>query len=638
MVITGERQIPPCDEMQFRFTRAGEGSYRLVVASPDGQAEGTFAMPLSEYELETLHATIDNRLSVGLPTTVRHERAKQLGARLFDALVADREVRAVYDFAGKAARERGHGLRVTLYLTATPELAELPWELLYSRPEFLAQSVWTPVVRYVGREGQRPSLDVEPPLRILGMVSSPRRDDLPELDTVLERELLDAAVGFLRASGFVDVRWLSGGTLEELQHEVAYGRDFHVFHFIGHGELRHDGDGAGVLLLENPDGGARPVTGEHLGAVLCDRRTLRLAVLNACEGASASVDDALSGVAGALVERDVPAVVAMQAPIGDDAAVAFARGLYSTLVDGHSVDAAVTEARRTLIVRDDLAWAVPVLFMNVPDGGLFNFDFGNKVRLDANLLRPPVAVEELRRADRAGDAQAAFDLGRVLGEHQRWEEAEDAYRRADARGHPRAATVLGTLLFQRGDHHGAMEAFARGMDRGEADAAHSLGSMLAERGDTHQAEGAYARAVDLGSRDAPANLGTLRFDRGDLRGAEEAYRIGDERGNPAAVTNLGLVLRERGDHEGARACFERASDLGSREGAYNLGSLYAEAGDDGRAEEAYRLADERGDAKAAFNVSALALKRGDAVASYAAMRRAAERNHPDAVAMLGRFR
>ena len=68
--------------------------------------------------------------------------------------------------------------------------------------------------------------------------------------------------------------------------------------------------------------------------ILRDFSSLRLAILNACEGARTSRSDPFAGVAGSLVQRDIPAVVAMQFEISDEAAIVFAGEFYEQLAAG----------------------------------------------------------------------------------------------------------------------------------------------------------------------------------------------------------------------------------------------------------------------------------------------------------------
>ena len=59
-----------------------------------------------------------------------------------------------------------------------------------------------------------------------------------------------------------------------------------------------------MLLFEDDSGWARPVSGDKLGMILHDFSSLRLVILNACEGARTARTDPFAGVAGSLVQRD----------------------------------------------------------------------------------------------------------------------------------------------------------------------------------------------------------------------------------------------------------------------------------------------------------------------------------------------
>src|SRR6202020_2004778 len=120
--------------------------------------------------------------------------AKRFGGPLFKALFRE-QVNGLYHDALTDARNRGHGLRITLSLSGAPALMDVPWEYLFDEPDFLAASAFTPVVRYLDlARGHRP-LRVAPPLRILGVVSSPA--DYEPLDVAREQANLARAVSGL---------------------------------------------------------------------------------------------------------------------------------------------------------------------------------------------------------------------------------------------------------------------------------------------------------------------------------------------------------------------------------------------------------------------------------------------------------
>jgi len=103
-----------------------------------------------------------------------------------------------------------------------------------------------------------------------------------------------------------------------------------------------------------------------------DEKTLRLALLNACEGGRASKTDPFAGVGQSLLQQGVPAVIAMQFEVTDDTAITLAHSFYAALADGYPVDAALTEARKTIFARNAVEWGTPVLYMRAPDGRIFD--------------------------------------------------------------------------------------------------------------------------------------------------------------------------------------------------------------------------------------------------------------------------
>ena len=145
---------------------------------------------------------------------------------------------------------------------------------------------------------------------------------MPALDVAQERTKLEESLAELVGRGAVEIDWLEQATLQALQRQLRHD-DYHVFHYIGHGGYDRGARGRRARA-RGRTGRSRLVSGMELGTILADETTLRLAVLNACEGARSSVDDPFSGVATSLVRREIPAVVAMQLEITDRAAITFA--------------------------------------------------------------------------------------------------------------------------------------------------------------------------------------------------------------------------------------------------------------------------------------------------------------------------
>jgi hypothetical protein len=359
-------------DFDLLIERAAQGYRAQVLNSPAGQATADFVLPFSDLELENC------LLRLGRPArTVRRiestemSTAKSFGAALFNAVFSG-DVRACLRSSVDEAKRDNAGIRVRLRL-ADPALADLPWEFLYvqSVNRFLALSVQTPLVRYMDLPEVLQPIAVTPPIRVLVMISSPT--DYPPLDVEAEWQRLNDALGDLIKAGTLLLERLEEATLTALQRRLRRAQ-YHIFHFIGHGEFDQTLQ-EGVLLLERDKQRGHRVGSQYLGMLLHDHESLRVAVLNACEGARSSKHDPFAGSAQTLVQQGIPAVIAMQFEIADDVAQTFAHELYGALADSYPIDAAVTEARKAIFAMGrEVEWATPVLYLRAPDGRIFDVD------------------------------------------------------------------------------------------------------------------------------------------------------------------------------------------------------------------------------------------------------------------------
>lgn len=272
-------------------------------------------------------------------------------------------------------------MRLRLRIEA-PELAVLPWEFLFDEDEgdYVSLNQDTPLTRYLELDRPQTALTIPPPIRILGMVASPR--DLAALDVAQEQQRMAAAIDHLVESRTVELTWLPGQTLQALDTALRdSGHEWHIFHFIGHGGFDAQ-RGEGLLaLVDERDGNQHLFPARNLGRLFARHPSIRLIVLNACEGARASETNLFSSVGAVLAERGVPAVVSMQYEITDRAALEFSRNFYDALARGLPVDAAVTEARYYISMKlaDSSEWGTPVLYMRAPDGNLFTVDIATAI-------------------------------------------------------------------------------------------------------------------------------------------------------------------------------------------------------------------------------------------------------------------
>jgi CHAT domain len=361
-------------DLDLLIEKDDDGYRARVIGSPGGQASSQFMPPFSQLELENFLLKVGMSLTDIRRNTRRIDSSdmaeiKSFGGRLFRALF-DEQLQPTLVRSLDEARRRQAGLRLRLRLSDAPELADFPWEYLYDTGanRFLNLSVETPLVRYLELPEPGRPLTVQPPLKILVMISAP--SDVAQLDVDVEWNRITSAVADLEARGLVTVERLETATMAALQQTLRRG-EYHILHYVGHGGYdEHSQDG--VLLLEGMDGRRRAVSGQDLGTLLHDHRSLRLVILNSCEGARSSPTDPFAGAAQSLVQQGIPAVIAMQFEITDDAAITLSHEFYSALADGYAVDTALGEARKAIFAGgNEVEWGTPVLYMRSTSGRLF---------------------------------------------------------------------------------------------------------------------------------------------------------------------------------------------------------------------------------------------------------------------------
>ncbi|PKG97493.1 CHAT domain-containing protein [Paraglaciecola sp. MB-3u-78] len=346
------------------------GTFRGA-SSPDIDADATREMSMSRADMPQSH---------------------ELPKALFESLFIG-ATKTLFDQSIGMVSGDDSGLRIKLQIDPTDSdvaaLASLPWELLYREEtrDYLNLSRNTPLVRYLNVQRPFAPQAFELPLRILVVMSSP--EGVTPLNLEQERQLIERS--WARQSG-VEVDFLERpATTQRLSNKLSE-KDYHVLHYMGHGDFDR-ATGHGVLLLEDENSQPLALDGQTLGGVILqDVKSLRLVFLNACDTAKATKQkgqDPFAGVATAMIMAGIPAVVAMQFPITDKAAVSFAGTFYPRIVSGYPVDAAVAEGRKAIKLADSstMEWATPVLFMRSPDGVLF--DIEKPIPAAPPLPKPP---------------------------------------------------------------------------------------------------------------------------------------------------------------------------------------------------------------------------------------------------------
>ena len=352
----------------------GEGRYQArVTDSPLGETPSVrFQLPFDATTLENLLLKLDPGRSgtrrVG--GTGQQQAAMDFGGPLYEAVFTGDLALAWQRSLDQVRAEQAGGLRLRLRLNDAPAIAGLPWELLYDARtnNFLAQSERTPLVRFLDVPQVPRPIAVDGPLRVLAIISSPI--DLDELDVEAEwapdpggaRATDPGRAGRARPAAERDAR---------RARRVAARASRPTSSTSSGTATSTSGCARASSTSRTSPGGAAPVTSSVLGPYLRDHDPLRMVVLNACRSARTDAIDPFGGMAQGLVQQDATAVVAMQFPISDRAAVTFTGEFYGALVDGLPVDQAVSSARKSLLAEFRDEWATPVLFMRSPDGNIF---------------------------------------------------------------------------------------------------------------------------------------------------------------------------------------------------------------------------------------------------------------------------
>ncbi len=323
-----------------------------------GETEGSLSLAADWLSIAANLKNVKN-------TSIGNE-LETLGTSLHQGLFGDKVGDLLRMSLGDVLLDDDHGMRIRLVFTP-PELAALPWEFLYDQRSrsFLSTSGKTPLTRYIKLFEPIRSLKIVPPVRVLVLI--------PEgsgLDVEKETQLITKALEGLEG---VEVRILKGVTRSKIS-DALLEKQYHILHFIGHGTFQNE---QGYLAINSDNGDHDFISADTFADFFKDSNSMKLVVLNSCQGAEVSSTRPLAGMAPQLVARGIPAVIAMQYPISDTAALVFAKEFYLKLCKGWSrgqVDAAISHARNRIHmdVGEPLAFATPVLFMRSPTGVIFD--------------------------------------------------------------------------------------------------------------------------------------------------------------------------------------------------------------------------------------------------------------------------
>lgn len=308
----------------------------------------------------------------------------RVGTGLYDALPFP--VRDLFNQArGRVADDPDKLLRVRLWFD-TPALTTLPWEYMKVDDQTFICRSRKPKVTLVRAPDapedapNRPTLpQVAGQIRILvwravpadepiSNYTVPSGDGGPQDPGKIQQKRLSEAVSEILgadeavgapAPSPVDIfeEPYTSTMIQKLQNRLVKGK-YQVLHYIGHGDF----SGAKGVLLNEGNGGTVAIAANQLENPLQACPDLQVVFLNACDTAASDGAHPYSSL-GLTLARYIPAVIAMQYPVSDDAAITFAQTFYSQFTQGVQFEDAILDARTALITPDEtIDWGIPIVY------------------------------------------------------------------------------------------------------------------------------------------------------------------------------------------------------------------------------------------------------------------------------------
>jgi len=290
------------------------------------------------------------------------EPLRVVGSQLFNIL--PESVQARLHHAQAVAQEKGKGLAITMAFDTTAQpLLSLPWELLYNpegryffglRGGGITRQLWMPVApRRAAVASSQKSL---------GLWAEPG-----------DVESLSARRGYHPSPDYDDgFTWITGQDSMGQLTRALESENFDGLHIVAHGRLGSSWHDL-VLALVDERGQPDWVSPDQLTVLLADYPGLGFVYLDVCASAEpghqndetrSPLDYSWSNLASDLLGHGIPAVVAMQDSISQDAAGLVAQTFYAERANGATLSQALTRARREVRLQldDPVHWSIPTLY------------------------------------------------------------------------------------------------------------------------------------------------------------------------------------------------------------------------------------------------------------------------------------
>jgi hypothetical protein len=333
----------------------------VVARTPEGEAVADISIQPPE-DIQLALELIENR-------TATAELLKRLGRSLYGWLFPP-PIHTHLHQTEAVARAKQAKIRLRLCIES-PGIARLPLEFLYRETGgyYLAVNPDTVLSRYLNLPlpPGRVRRHEERPPHVLAIISDPT-DQTRVNPEEWERVITDALADPL-ASGAITLKTVKRATRREIR-SALLDRKPDIIQFFGHGIYQ---DGKGYVAMVDEDTGKtwRLDDERFVGLFNGFDDHLGLISLATCESAQSDNPQGFVGLAPQLVQRGVPAVIAMQYTVYMRTAEVFLEDLYTAVAAGKPVDWAVQAARNAVLLQfgfGNREFATPVLYMRAKDG------------------------------------------------------------------------------------------------------------------------------------------------------------------------------------------------------------------------------------------------------------------------------
>lgn len=347
-------------ELELRISGVSGRRYRVVVerSAYGTGADHIFELPEASPLLGGANPwrVLKRRQTTGDQTLL--DALVLRGKELF-ALVFERGVHNAFLQSYELAQKSKIWFRLRLSFEGAQEAAEWPWEALVGpagKPLALM-----PKVSIERRPRLLPGLVTHSQLRegkprLLVAGASPQ-----EMGQISEDDEVKSIRGALGKK--VTVKPLTSATRSELSAALGDEAAFDWVHLLGHGDFEQ---GEGGIWLQGASGAVRLSSRELVTYLDGD---VQFVFLNVCHGGRNDAEDPSAGLANALLQAGVRAVIAMQREVTDPGAVTLAEKFYREISQGKTLVEALAKAR-TKVKRDECDWAVPILYLAGDDFAL----------------------------------------------------------------------------------------------------------------------------------------------------------------------------------------------------------------------------------------------------------------------------